>query len=180
MTIFKCLLRGFPDHSPWGKFSNPFPVYWNKDASSHTQPAWVRNLALICVASFWNIFLNLWPDGLRFVMVPFRSLLINESVSYSVMFNSLRPHRLQPTRLLCPWNSPGKNTGVGSHSLLQGIFQTQGSNPGLLHCRQILTIWATREALLMGTSGKTGFETKYWLNAASFKGHFTSDFKINF
>ena len=36
------------------------------------------------------------------------------------------------------WNSPGKNTGVGSHSLLQGIFSTQGSNPGLPHCRQIL------------------------------------------
>ena len=41
-------------------------------------------------------------------------------------------------RLLCPWDSLGKNTGVGSHSLLQGIFFTQGSNPGLLHCRQIL------------------------------------------
>ena len=37
-----------------------------------------------------------------------------------------------------PWNSTGKNTGVGSHSLLQGIFLTQESNPGLLHCRQIL------------------------------------------
>ena len=37
-----------------------------------------------------------------------------------------------------PWNSPGKNTGVGSHSHLQGILPTQGSNPGLLHCRQIL------------------------------------------
>ena len=36
-----------------------------------------------------------------------------------------------------PWNSPGKNTGVGSHSLLQPIFLTQGLNPGLLHCRQI-------------------------------------------
>ena len=36
------------------------------------------------------------------------------------------------------WNSPGKNTGVGSHFLLQGIFPTQGSNPGLLHCKQIL------------------------------------------
>ena len=41
---------------------------------------------------------------------------------------------------------PGKNTGVGSHSLLQGIFPTQGSNPGLLHCKQILNIWASREA----------------------------------
>ena len=37
-----------------------------------------------------------------------------------------------------PWNSPGQNTGVGSLSLLQGIFPTQGSNPCLLHCRRIL------------------------------------------
>ena len=43
-----------------------------------------------------------------------------------------------PARLLCPWNSPGKNIGVGSHSLLQEIFPTQGSNLGLLHYRQIL------------------------------------------
>ena len=41
-------------------------------------------------------------------------------------------------RLLCPWGSPGKNTGVGCHSLLQGIFPTQESNPGLLHYKQIL------------------------------------------
>ena len=39
---------------------------------------------------------------------------------------------------LCSWNSPGKNTRVSSHSLFQGIFPTQGLNPGLLHCRQIL------------------------------------------
>ena len=92
-------------------------------------------------------------------------------------FDSLRSHGLQRARLLCPWNSPGhntgvvvipiskgssnpeieprspalqadsslseppgkpKNTGVGSLSLLQGIFLTQGLNWGLLHCRQIL------------------------------------------
>ena len=41
-------------------------------------------------------------------------------------------------RLLCSWNSPGKNTGVGCHFLLQGIFPTQGFNPGLPHCRWIL------------------------------------------
>ena len=41
-------------------------------------------------------------------------------------------------RLLCPWGSPGKNTGAGCHFLLQGIFLTQGSNPGLLHWRWIL------------------------------------------
>ena len=37
-----------------------------------------------------------------------------------------------------PWNSPGQNTGMGSDSLLQGVFPTQGLNPGLPHCRQIL------------------------------------------
>ena len=50
-----------------------------------------------------------------------------------VRSNSLQPHGLCPTRLLCPWDSPGKNTGVGCHFLLQGIFQTQGLNPCLLH-----------------------------------------------
>ena len=37
-----------------------------------------------------------------------------------------------------PWHSPGENTGMGSHSIHQRVFLTQGSNPGLLHCRQIL------------------------------------------
>ena len=46
--------------------------------------------------------------------------------------------RLQPTRLLYPWKFSGKTTGVGCHFLLQGIFPTQGSNLGLLHCRQFL------------------------------------------
>ena len=60
------------------------------------------------------------------------------SVSPSVLSDSLWPHGLQPTRLLCPWDFPGKNKGEGCCSLLQGIFPTQWSNPGLLHCRQIL------------------------------------------
>ena len=55
------------------------------------------------------------------------------TLSCSVMSNSLWSHRLYSS-----WNSPGQNSGVGSCSLLQGIFQIQGSNPGLLHCRQIL------------------------------------------
>ena len=61
-----------------------------------------------------------------------------KSVSHSVVSYSLRLHRLQPARLLCPWDSPGKNTGEGCHALLQGIFPIQGKNTGLLHCRQIL------------------------------------------
>ena len=53
--------------------------------------------------------------------------------SRSVVSDSLWPHGLHS-----PWNSPGQNSRVGSLSLLKGIFPTQGSNPGLLHCRWIL------------------------------------------
>ena len=51
------------------------------------------------------------------------------SVVCSAVSDSLPPHGLQPVRHLCPWASPGKNTGVGCHSLLQWIFPTQGLNP---------------------------------------------------
>ena len=61
------------------------------------------------------------------------SYTVSESESHSVMSDFLQPHGLYN-----PWNSPGWNTGVGSLSLLQGIFPTQGSNPGLPHCRRIL------------------------------------------
>ena len=65
----------------------------------------------------------------------------------SGMSDCVQPYGLLlPTRLLCPWDSPGKNTGVGCHALLQGIFPTQGLNLHLLHCRRILYHWATREA----------------------------------
>ena len=59
-----------------------------------------------------------------------------ECVSHSVISNSLQPHGLGPARLLQLWSSPGQHTGVDCHFLLQGILQTQGSNLGLLHCRQ--------------------------------------------
>ena len=65
-----------------------------------------------------------------------RSLLVIcfiYSESHSVVFDSLQPHGLYS-----PWNSPGQNTGVGSLSLLQGIFPTQISKPALPHCRWIL------------------------------------------
>ena len=58
----------------------------------------------------------------------------------------LRLHGLQPARLLCPWDSPGKNTGVGCRFFLQGNFLTQGSNSRLLLGRQILYHWAFWEA----------------------------------
>ena len=67
------------------------------------------------------------------VQGPAAAAMKGESESHSVVSHSLRPHGL-----CCPWNSPGQNTGVGSLSLLQGIFPTQGLNPGLPHCRRIL------------------------------------------
>ena len=73
----------------------------------------------------------LWPNHLCVCVC-------GRAPSCSVELDSLQPHGLQPTRLLCPWNSPGQNTGVGNLSLLQRIFPTQGSNLGLLHCRQII------------------------------------------
>ena len=60
---------------------------------------------------------------------------MKESVIYSVVSNSLRPHGLQSARLLCSWDSPGKNTGVGSHFLLQGIFKKIRDTKGTFHAK---------------------------------------------
>ena len=101
--------------------------------------------SLICLyhLNYFNIysflsFLILWLSWylgslVLLLEITFISVTICESESHSVVSNSLRPHGLYS-----PWNSPGQNTGVGSLSLLQGIFPTQGLNQHLLHCRQIL------------------------------------------
>ena len=72
--------------------------------------------------------------------------------SLQAVSDSLRPHGLEPTRLLYPWESPGKDTGVGCHFLLQGIFPTQGSNPCLLCLLQ----WQVG-SLLQASHGKPPF-----------------------
>ena len=83
--------------------------------------------------------------------------------SLSVVSDSLRPHGLQPVRLLSPWDSPGKNTGVGCCTLFQEIFPTQGSNPRLvwfLHCRWILCHWPIVEA---PASPTPPFRLSWWV-----------------
>ena len=80
--------------------------------------------------------LGIKPTSLVSPVLQEDSLVLScqcESESFSVEFYSLGPHGLYS-----PWNYPGQNTGVGSPSLLQGIFPTQGSNPCLPHCRQIV------------------------------------------
>ena len=86
----------------------------------------------------------------------------NESESCSVVSNSLRPYGLYRA-----WNFPGQNTGVGSLSLLQGIFPTQGLNPGLLHSRwnlyQLSHKWSPRILEWVAYPFSSGFSrTRNW------------------
>ena len=74
-----------------------------------------------------------WQAGYLPLAPPGKLRSIPESESHSVMSSSLQPHGL-----CSPWNSPGQNTEVSSLSLLQGVFPTQGSNPGLPHRGRIL------------------------------------------
>ena len=80
---------------------------------------------------------------------------VKVSESHSVISDSLRPHGL-----CSPWNSPGQNTGVGNLSLLQGIFPTQESNWGLLHCRQILYQLSYQGSLKKGQDER---HTQWWV-----------------
>ena len=95
-----------------------------------------------------------WGEALPPARGPTQCLLVSAEVPLlcapcSVVSNSLQLHGRWPARLLCPWDFPGRKTGVGGHSPLQGIFPTQGSNPwllGLLPCRQILHCGVVRDA----------------------------------
>ena len=104
-------------------------------STSHTTFGWKR-FQRVGQAKSWdedNLVQYRWRHSLHWLFIVFYY-----TVSCLMVSNSLRPHGLWSTRLPCSWNSPGKNTEVGCHSLLQEIFLTRGSNPGLLHCRWIL------------------------------------------
>ena len=84
----------------------------------------------------WRLFITILPKERlwsKYFKTIETSIEITESESRSVVSSSLQPRLLHG-----PWDFPGQNTGVGSLSLLHAIFPTQGSNPGLLHCRRIL------------------------------------------
>ena len=89
---------------------------------------WVQSLSFGKWETFWTCMVMMVTQRWACAYVT-----ESESGSRSVVSGSLQPHGLYS-----PWDSPGQNTGMGSLSLLQGIFPTQGSNPGLSHCRQIL------------------------------------------
>ena len=108
-------------------------------------PSVPKVLLLLCMGSYPGLYhsfnlrhflkIHFTLKERNFLQAKWGSLVVVWSPSLIQLF---RPHGLQPARLLCPWDSAGKNTGVSCHSLLQGIFPTQEMNPGLLHCRQIL------------------------------------------
>ena len=90
-------------------------------------------LVLSCFCLLGSLIHTLGTPGIS------EGLLISEATCLGQWFSSTHAHQNFPHSVrLFEWNSPGQNTGVGSLSLLQGIFLTQGSNPSLPHCRRIL------------------------------------------
>ena len=65
--------------------------------------------------------------------LPCRHMCVHGYMRLLQLCLTLQPCGFQPASLLCPWDSPGTNTGMGCHALLRGIFLTQGPNPSLLH-----------------------------------------------
>ena len=98
----------------------------------------------------WTTPRKLWVGSSNPLQIILFKWYLCYSQSHSVMSNYLQPHRLYSS-----WNYPGQNTGVGSLSLLQGIFPTQGSNPGPPHCRQIL--------YQLSHKGSSGSRTIRWV-----------------
>ena len=82
------------------------------------------------------------------------------------MFDSLQPHGLYPARLLCPLDSPGKNTGVGCRILFQGIFLIQGSNQLLLGLQH----WQV-SFLPLAPPGKPGYPQYGLIQSATMANH---------
>ena len=113
---------------PWRRKWQPTPVFLSGESHGHR--------SLVDYSPWGHKELDTTEQLSFLLLLP---LVIRTYRTYfSVVSDSLQHHGLQPSRLLCPWDSPDKNTGVGCHALLQGIFPTQGSNPDLLLCRQIL------------------------------------------
>ena len=117
---------------------------------NYTMPRFPCTLFLLHWHFFSSYLWHLWVEKIG----PYNQLTEKEKTPtylrnvlylHSVMLDSLQPHGLEPVRLLCPWDSLGKNNGVDCHALLQGIFLTQGLNPGLLHCKQVLFCLSYRE-----------------------------------
>ena len=104
--------------------------------------------------------MNLLYQGVKDSSNRFQRNKESENVSPSVMSDSLQSYGLWLIRLLCPWDYPVKNMGVGCHFLLHWIFLTQGSNLDLSNCREMLYHLKHQEQAYI--SKHTLFSYKCW------------------
>ena len=114
------LSMGFPSQEYWSGLPFPSSGYLPDPRIEPVSPSWHADSLPLSHLRSPYMCMSEWVKSLSHVRL------------------SVSPWTVACTRLLCPWDFLGKNTGVGCHFLLQGIFLTQGSNPGLLHCRQTL------------------------------------------
>ena len=134
-----CLCTSAPDYPPfWSPFPPHDPARWaNLGYISESPGMHLNSQYQGCTRSMTFHPLGAGPNQLprrRTTHLPQACAVLG---SVAVVSDSATPW-LQPARLLCPWDCPGKNTGVGCHFLLQGILPNQGLIPGILHCKRIL------------------------------------------
>ena len=129
------------NYSYLNEFSGCFPNSANTDFFLFTPPLFGAQYVLKApiVLSHLTTILGLQESmTLSCKILLFIPSILQACSVTPVVSDSLQPQGLQPARLLCPWDSPGKHTGVGSHALLQRSFLTHESNQDPLHYRQIL------------------------------------------
>ena len=106
------------------------------------------------VGNYFSKASSIYSSIIQFIQKMFTEYLLSVTCCCLVTKTCptlLQPHWLYPARLLCSWDFPSKNTSVGCHFLLQGIFLKQGLNLSLLQCRGILYYWAAQEAQVSHT-----------------------------
>ena len=127
-----------------------FKVVTSVDSGSHHRVGSLHKLNIFLRPS---ISISLWPIQYQFLSnisemaIGFNYIWNIISVSCSVVPDSLRPHRLQPTRLLCPWDFPSKDTGVGCHFFSRGSSQPRDRTQVSRTAGIFFTNWATREVI---------------------------------
>ena len=131
----------------WGDSARNVPCSQPSQQNSIHLDATIKSSLTVPVRTPLSLSLEFWNRYLPSLKLTMIEWLCCAVLSHSVVSDSLWPHGLESTRLLCPWDSSGKNPGVGCHFLLRGISWTQGSNPNSCIGRQILYWWATGEAL---------------------------------
>ena len=127
---------------PWPQIEPPYPVLQGRflatgpRGKSHNKRVFKWKQITNSVYMGWRVspWIHVLPDSQNHNLCRCSHNRFSCLVA-KLCLTLLWPHGLYPTRLFCPWDFPGKNTGVGCQALLQGIFPTQGLNPGLPHCR---------------------------------------------